>query len=157
MSDYRLQRRLAAEALGVGEKRIWINPDPQYREEIEAAVTRRDVLALVKRGIIRVLPERGVHGHASKVRQGQRKKGRRRGHGKRKGHASARLDPKEDWMHRVRKMRRYLRYLRDKGVIDRRTYRRLYMLTKGGAFRDLASLRRYMIERGILKEEAQQQ
>jgi len=152
LSDYRLQRRLAAEVLGVGEKRIWINPDPQYREEIESAVTRRDVMALVKRGIIRVLPARGIHGHASKVRHEQRKKGRRRGYGKRKGHATARRDPKEDWMHRIRKMRRYLRYLRDKGVIDRRTYRRLYMLAKGGTFRDLASLRRYMIDRGILKE-----
>ena len=152
MSDYRLQRRLAAEALGVGEKRIWINPDPDLREEIESAVTRRDVLSLVKRGIIRVLPERGVHGHAGKVRHEQRKKGRRRGHGKRKGVASARSDPKEEWMHRIRKIRRYLRYLRDKGIIDRRTYRRLYMLAKGGAFRDLSSLQRYMRERGILKE-----
>jgi large subunit ribosomal protein L19e len=151
--DYRLQRRLAAEALGVGEKRIWISPDPEHAEEIMNAVTRKDVLHLVKRGIIRVLPERGIHGHASKVRHEQRKKGRRRGHGKRKGKATARLDPKRDWMYRIRKIRRYLRYLRDKGVIDRRTYRRLYMLAKGGMFHDVSALRRYMIERGILKEQ----
>ncbi|MCE4610659.1 MAG: 50S ribosomal protein L19e [Desulfurococcales archaeon] len=150
--DYRLQRRLAAELLGVGEKRIWIDPNPEYSEEISNAVTRRDVMHLVKRGIIRVLPERGVHGHASKVRHSQRKKGRRRGYGRRKGRATARLDPKRDWMNRIRKMRRYLRYLRDKGVIDRRTYRRLYMLAKGGVFHDLSSLKRYLAERGIIRE-----
>ncbi len=150
--DYRLQRRLAAEVLGVGEKRIWISPDPEHAEEIANAVTRKDVMALIKRGLIRVLPERGIHGHASKVRHEQRKKGRRRGQGKRKGKATARLDPKRDWMYRIRKMRRFLRYLRDKGVIDRRTYRRLYRLAKGGMFRDLSSLKRYMVEKGILKE-----
>ena len=150
--DYRLQRRLAAEVLGVGEKRIWINPDPQYREEVMNAVTRRDVEALIKRGIIRVLPERGVHGHASKVRHEQRRKGKRRGQGRRKGRATARLDPKRDWMNRIRKIRRYLRYLRDKGYIDRRTYRRLYMLSKGGVFRNLASLKRYIAERGLMKQ-----
>ena len=150
--DYRLQRRLAAEILGVGEDRIWISPDPQHQEEISQAITRKDVYSLIKRGLIRVLPKRGITGHASKVRHEQRRKGRRRGPGKRKGAATARTDPKRDWINRIRKMRRYLRWLRDHGVIDRRTYRRLYMLAKGGMFRDLSSLRRYMIEKGILKE-----
>jgi len=40
--DYRLQRRLAAEVLGVGESRIWISPDPEDAEEIEAAITKED-------------------------------------------------------------------------------------------------------------------
>jgi len=50
--DYRLQRRLAAEILGVGESRIWIDPNPEYTEDIEQALTRRDVESLIKRGII---------------------------------------------------------------------------------------------------------
>ncbi|GBF09681.1 50S ribosomal protein L19e [Aeropyrum pernix] len=151
--DYRFQRRLAAEILGVGESRIWISPDPELREEIEGAVTKADVRALIKRGVIKVIPEKGNAGHASKVRHMQRRKGRRRGMGRRKGVATARLDPKERWMHRIRKIRRYLRYLRDKQVIDRKTYRRLYMLAKGGTFRDLASLKRYMADRGLAPEE----
>lgn len=151
--DYRLQRRLAAEVLGVGESRIWIDPDPELRDEIEGAVTKGDVRALIKRGVIGVLPEKGNARHASKVRKVQRRKGRRRGPGRRKGVASARSDPKEQWMNRIRKIRRYLKYLRDKEVIDRRTYRRLYLLAKGGTFRDLASLKRYMADRGILPKE----
>ena len=148
--DYRLQRRLAAEILGVGESRIWISPDPEHAEEISQAVTKADVAALIKRGLIRVKPKKG-NAHRWLERRRQRAKGRRRGPGKRKGVASARHDPKEDWMGRIRRMRRYLRWLRDHGVIDRRTYRRLYRMAKGGAFRNLSALKRYMEEQGMLK------
>jgi len=150
--DYRLQRRLAAEILGVGESRIWISPDPEHAEEISQAVTKSDVLKLIKRGLIQVRPKKGNSHSRWLERHLQRRKGRRRGLGKRKGKATARLDPKEVWMARIRKMRRYLRWLRDHGVIDRHTYRRLYRLAKGGAFRSLADLRRHMVEEGILKE-----
>ena len=152
MADYRLQRRLAAQILGVGESRIWIDPNPEVAEEIEQAVTRKDVEALIKRGLIRVEPKKGNAGYSSKVRQVQRRKGRRRGYGKRKGKSTARADPKEEWMNRIRKIRRYLRYLRDKGAIDRKTYRRLYMLSKGGVFKDLASLRRHLRDKGLIQE-----
>ena len=148
--DYRLQRRLAAEILGVGESRIWINPDPEYREDIESAVTKEDVLRLIKRGIIGVRPKKGNSHSRWLERHRQRRKGRRRGYGKRKGKASARQDPKEVWMARIRKIRRYLRWLRDHGVIDRRTYRRLYRLAKGGTFKSLSDLQRHMREEGIL-------
>ncbi len=149
--DYRLQRRLAAEILGVGESRIWISPDPEHAEEIMEATTKKDVEALIKRGLIRVLPKKG-NSHRWLERRAQRRKGRRRGPGKRKGAATARRDPKEDWIARIRRMRRYLRWLRDHGVIDRRTYRQYYRLAKGGAFRSLADLRRHMVEAGVLKE-----
>ncbi len=152
--DYRLQRRLAAEILGVGESRIWISPDPEHEEEISQALTRKDVEYLIKRGLIRVIPEKG-NSHRWLERRRQRAKGRRRGPGRRKGAASARHDPKEDWIHRIRRIRRYLRWLRDHGVIDRRTYRRLYRLAKGGVFRNLTALRRHLEEEGILKAEKQ--
>lgn len=148
--DYRLQRRLAAEILGVGESRIWISPDPEHAEEISQAVTKKDVMALIKRGLIDVKPKKG-NSHRWLERRRQRAKGRRRGPGKRKGPSTARRDPKEDWMGRIRRMRRYLRWLRDNGLIDRRTYRRLYMMSKGGAFRNLAALRRYIEEQGLIK------
>ncbi|MCE4628019.1 MAG: 50S ribosomal protein L19e [Desulfurococcales archaeon] len=150
--DYRLQRRLAAEILGVGESRIWINPDPEYEEEISQAVTKEDVLKLIKRGLIKVRPKKGNSHTRWLQRHIQRRKGRRRGYGKRKGKATARMDPKEMWVARIRKIRRYLRWLRDHGAIDRRTYRRLYRLAKGGTFKSLADLRRHMAEEGLLKE-----
>jgi len=150
--DYRLQRRLAAEILGVGENRIWISPDPEHEEEISQAVTKSDVAKLIKQGLIQVKPKKGNSHSRWLERHRQRRKGRRRGYGKRKGKATARLDPKEMWMNRIRKIRRYLKWLRDHGTIDRHTYRRLYRLAKGGAFKSLADLRRHMVEQGILRE-----
>ncbi len=150
--DYRLQRRLAAEILGVGETRIWIDPDPEKAEDISQAVTRKDVEYLIKLGYIRVKPEKG-NSNRWLERHIQRKKGRRRGYGKRKGKLTARVEPKRDWIARIRRIRRYLKWLRDHEVIDRRTYRRLYRLAKGGAFRSLSDLRRHMIEEGLLKGE----
>ncbi|MET1159415.1 MAG: 50S ribosomal protein L19e [Thermoprotei archaeon] len=149
MTDLTLQKRLAAEILGVGVSRIWI--DPTRIDEVADAITREDVRRLIKEGVIGVKP---VHGNSRarwRLRHEQRKKGRKRGYGKRKGVKTARMDPKEVWMNKIRKMRRYLRYLRDHGMIDRKTYRRLYMLAKGGMFKSLADLRNHMIEQGILK------
>jgi len=151
MTDLSIQKRLAAEILGVGVSRIRI--DPSRIDEVAEALTREDIKKLIKDGVISVKP---VHGN-SRARwryiHEQMKKGRRRGLGKRKGVKTARTDKKEVWMNRIRKMRRFLRYLRDNGVIDRKTYRRLYMLAKGGYFRTFASLRLYLVEKGILKEQ----
>lgn len=150
MTDLTLQKRLAAEVLGVGISRIKI--DPTRVSEVAQAITREDIRKLIKEGAIWAEPERGVAGYSSRIRHKQRVKGRRRGHGKREGGKYARTDPKEVWMNRIRKIRRYLRYLRDHGIIDRKTYRRLYMLAKGGYFTSFASLRLYLKEKGILKE-----
>jgi len=148
--DLSLQKRLAAEVLGVGESRIWIDPD--RIEDVEGAVTKEEIRRLIKEGVIRVKPVKGNSRARWKERHEKRKKGRRRGPGKRKGAKTARLSKKEAWMNRIRKIRRYLRYLRDRGVIDRKTYRRLYMLAKGGVFKSLSSLKSYMKEQGLLKK-----
>ncbi len=150
MTDLSLQRRLAAEVLGVGESRIWI--DPSRIDEVVDAITREDIRRLIKDRVIQVKPVHVNSRERWRKRHLQRKKGRRRGYGKRKGKKTARKDRKEEWMNRIRKIRRFLRYLRDHGVIDRKTYRRLYMLAKGGTFRSLNALKHYMKEKGIVKE-----
>ncbi|ADI32514.1 50S ribosomal protein L19e [Staphylothermus hellenicus] len=150
MTDLSLQKRLAAEILGVGESRIWI--DPERIDEVVDAITREEIKALIKDRVIQVKPVHRNSRERWKIRHIQRKKGRRRGYGKRKGKKTARKDRKEEWMNRIRKIRRFLRYLRDHGVITRKDYRRLYMLAKGGTFHSLASLKRYMKEKGIVKE-----
>ena len=50
-------------------------------------------------------------------------------------------------MNRIRKIRRFLKYLRDHDVIDRRTYRELYRKAKGGEFENLRSLKTHLRER----------
>ena len=46
MSDLSLQKRLAAEILGVGESRIWI--DPNRIEDVADAITREEIRGLIK-------------------------------------------------------------------------------------------------------------
>ncbi len=148
--DYRLQRRLAAEILGVGESRVWISPDPEVTEDIESAVTKDDVRALIARGLIKALPVKG-NAHRWIKRREKRLKGHRRGPGKRKGTAFARIDPESVWVNKVRKMRAYLRWLKDHKMISTKDYRELYRLIKGNRFNSLSDLRRYMESAGIVK------
>jgi len=150
MSDLTFQKRLASEILGVGVSRIRV--DPARVDDVADAITREEIKRLIEEKAIYVEPVHGNAGYSSKVRHAQRKKGRRRGSGKRKGVRTARMDEKEAWMNKIRKMRRYLRYLRDRKLIDKKTYRRLYMLAKGGFFKSFNSLRTYLVEQGILKK-----
>ncbi|MEZ0393967.1 MAG: 50S ribosomal protein L19e [Desulfurococcaceae archaeon] len=152
MSDLSLQKRLAAEVLGVGVSRVRF--DVNRVDDIADAMTREDIRRLIKDGAIWAEPAKGNSSERTKKARQQRKKGRRRGQGSRKGSKGARQDEKEAWMNRIRKIRRYLKYLREHGMIDRRTYRRLYMLAKGGRFHSLASLRTFLVEQGIMKPQA---
>ncbi len=149
MSDLRFQRRLAAQILNCGENRIWINPEAL--EDVSSASTKEDIRELIESGAIKRKPVKGISRARINARKAQRKKGRRRGHGRRKGKKTARMPKKELWMIRIRAIRRRLRQLRDTGVIDRRTYRMLYMKAKGGEFRSLSHLKAYLQTQEIIK------
>ena len=145
--DLRLQRRLAASILKVGEGRIWI--DPTAVDEVANAITRQDVEELIEAGLIKRKPVKGTSRARARVREIKRKKGRRRGHGSRKGAKGARMSRKEQWMKRIRALRRRLRELKESGEIDRKTYRLLYRKAKGGAFRSVAHLEAYIEAHGL--------
>ena len=150
--DLRLQRRLAAEVLECGMNRVWF--DPSALDEIASAATKEDIRRLIERGLIKRKPVKGISRARINKKKAQRRKGRRRGHGSRKGKKTARMPRKRAWVLRIRALRRRLRYLRDTGQIDRRTYRMLYMKAKGGEFRSVAHLNAYLESQGLIKKEA---
>lgn len=134
-------RRLAADILKVGESRIWI--DPEKLEEVENAVTRADVRRLIKSGVIRKRPS------STPSRGRVRAKGGRRGPGSKKGAKGARISV--TWVEKIRAQRKLLKELRDRKIISRRVYRRLYLMVKGGAFASKRALMNYVLslkERG---------
>ncbi|MDT7888090.1 MAG: 50S ribosomal protein L19e [Desulfurococcales archaeon] len=150
MPDLSIQRRLAADIMGVGVNNVRF--DPERIEDIEKAFRREEIKALIEDGAIYAIrPSRNSRGRW-RILHEKRKKGRRRGHGSRKGKKGARLDEKRDWINRVRRMRTYIRMLRSKGAIDTKLYRSLYMKIKGGAFRDISSIKTYLKSIGVLKE-----
>ncbi len=144
-------KRLAAQILGVGESRIKIKPEAL--SQLQEVSTRADVRRLIKEGLIEVEPVKGNSRGRWRILHEKRKKGRRRGVGSRKGPKSARLDPKRAWINKIRTLRRYLKWLKDQGVIDAKTWRRLYKMAKGGYFRDLAHLKQYLIQNRIVSAE----
>lgn len=140
--DLKFQRRLAASVLECGENRVWF--DPTALDEIAGAATKEDIRELIERGVIKRKPVKGISRARINKRRAQRRKGRRRGHGSRKGRKTARMPRKRLWIIRIRAIRRRLKYLRDTGEIDRRTYRILYRKAKGGEFRSVAHLNTYL-------------
>ncbi len=126
-------KEIVASIYGVGKRRVKI--DPAHIDEVEGALTKDDLRRLVEAGIIIIEQKRGYSRVRARKLRIKKKKGRRRGPGSRKGAPGARLDPKKAWMRKIRAIRRLLKRLREKGVIDRKTYRKLYRQAKGGHIR----------------------
>jgi large subunit ribosomal protein L19e len=144
------QKRIAADILGVGVGRVWI--DPEAEEDLSLALTREDVRKLISDGVIRKNQIIGVsRGRARQLRL-KKKKGQRKGHGCRKGRDGARNPKKRVWINKVRSQRRYLRGLRDNDLITKSIYRELYAKVKGNAYRNVGHLRNTVEEMGVLKK-----
>lgn len=144
------QRRLAADILDVGVNRVWI--DPARAADVSAAISREDIKRLIRQGAIEAKPELGISRGRFRRRAVKRKHGRRRGIGSRKGTRRARQPKKASWIRTVRPLRARLRELKRDGTIDKREYRRLYRMVKGGAFKSRIHLETHLRERGLLKE-----
>ncbi len=152
MTDLKFQRRVAASILKCGEGRVWIDPD--RIDEVAEAITREDVKRLIKEGAIRKKQVKGTsRGRYRKRLYKRLYKGRKRGPGSVKGKRTARLSRKEKWMMTIRPIRRTLKILRDSGVIDRKTYRKLYLRAKGGAFRSVRHLLLHIETEGLAPRE----
>jgi len=141
---------MAAEVLGVGEGRVWI--DPERLEDVEAAITREDIRRLIHEGAIRKLKEKGVSRARARILHEKRKKGRRRGQGSRSGSRKARAKLKKVWVMKIRALRRRLRELKEKRVITTRVYRQLYLKAKSGVFRSISDLHRYIEVHGLRRK-----
>jgi large subunit ribosomal protein L19e len=136
-----LQRKIAAKILKVGENRVWL--DPSKTEEIKKAITRADVKKLIEKKIIKALPE--------KLKRTREKK-RKRGPGSKKGGKYSIIRKKRRWIITIRPLREMLKELRDSGQIDKRTYKKLYLMAKGGMFRSRAHLKIYLEQHDLLKK-----
>ena len=141
------QRRIAASILKVGQNRIWL--DPEDMDAITSAITRTEIRKLIHEGAIRTLPERGSSKGRARIVKSKKRAGRRSGPGSRKG---ASLPRKTAWILRIRAIRNRLRELRDKRMIQTETYRRLFLMAKGGSFRSASHLDEYIEARKLARK-----
>jgi len=145
------QKVIASKVLKCGKSRVWI--DPVRLNDVEDAITTEDVRRLIKDGIIKALPKRGISSFRRAKMVKQKRKGRGKGYGSRKGSAGARTPSKAQWMKRIRAIRRLLRELRKQDVIEKRTYRNMYMVAKSGFFRSKSHLVTHLERNNLLKKD----
>ena len=136
--------------MGCGPRRVRF--DPSKLTEIKEAITKFDIVRLVKKDIIYKIQSKGISRIRAKKTATQKRKGRRSGYGSRKGSAAARLNPKTKWVTGVRTQRELIKKLRDRKLIDRRDFRKLYVRVKGGFFRSTKHIKIHIQEQGMVKK-----
>lgn len=151
MTDLTNQKRVASEVLGCGLHRVWL--DPEAAEDIAVAITRADIRELIAAGSIKAEPVKGVSRGRAKERDAKRKYGHRKGHGSRKGKKGARTPSKEQWIKKIRALRKELKQMREDGSLDRSTYCKVYRKAKGGEYRSVAHLRAHLESAKLIKHE----
>jgi large subunit ribosomal protein L19e len=153
VANFSTQRRLAASELGIGQSRVWFNPDVEMVGELSDAITRDDIRAQIESGNIKAEAKKGNSRSRFRLKAAKRAYGHRKGPGHRKGAKGARTPRKEQWMAKIRGLRRRLRELKDAGQIDRHTYRMLYRKSAGGEYRSTSHLNAYIKAKGLARGE----
>ena len=141
------QRRLASAVLDCGVHRVWI--DPERADEVSMAITRAEIRALIKGKAIKKLLKNSPSKGRTRVLAAKKRKGRRIGPGSKKGKKYAVVSRKTRWMNRIRAQRKMLVKLRENRTISVSTYRSLYRKAKGGMFRSVAGLQRYINDNNL--------
>ncbi len=141
------QRKLASAVLDCGINRVWI--DPERADEVSMAITREEIRKLIKDKAIKASPKNSTSRGRARILAAKKKKGRRVGQGSKKGKKYSVVSRKTRWMNRIRAQRKKLVDLRENRIISVSTYRSLYRKAKGGEFRSIAELERYINDNNL--------
>jgi large subunit ribosomal protein L19e len=139
--DLHNQKKLAARTFKVGKSRIKLNPDK--KDKLKDAITRFDLRKLEGTAII-IENKIGVSKARSNKLKEQRRKGRKKGPGSKKGAKYSRISRKQLWINKVRIQRKLIKELKQKNILSKEFYRKIYNMVSGGFFRSRAHLKLYI-------------
>jgi large subunit ribosomal protein L19e len=125
------KKELAAKTLGVGKNRVSFNPEGL--NDIKEAITKQDIITHHEEGIITIKPIKGRK--TIVVRK------RKRGPGKIKMKIKNR---KQDYVKITRKLRKYLKGLKNQNEIGREAYYDIRKKIKMRTFKNLSYLKEYV-------------
>lgn len=142
--NFKTQKKLAAQIFKCSPSKVKL--DVSRGEEIKESITKVDIKNLIAdEAIVKKKVNGPSRARARKIAS-QKSKGRRKGPGSRKGKKTARLNPKTDWINRIRKQRVFLKDLKDKEIITKEDYRKLYRKSSGGFFRSVRHIKLYVTD-----------
>lgn len=145
----RNKKALAAKILKISKKKVRFADEAL--EDIKKAITRSDLRGLI--AVKSIYTNKNNYHSRSGARKiaNQKKKGRRKGKGSKKGSKNSKLTKKDKWMIKIRVQRRFIKELREKGLLSASSYRMLYAKSKGGFFRNKRHIKLYLNERNLLE------
>lgn len=143
------KKRLAGKILGVSPGKIRFAADALA--DIQKAITRADLRGLIAIGKITIVGKNYQSRARARDILVQKRKGRQRGKGSHKGSKHSVVGRKEQWISRIRVQREFLYELRQKGLLEKKNYRQLYLMSKGGYFRNKRHIKLYLTEHHLLK------
>lgn len=146
----KIQKRLAGQVLGCSEKRISLDQD--RLEDIKEGITKHDIRSLISEGAIKMKPVKGISKVRARKTAIQKRKGRKSGAGSKKGKRTARLPKKLAWINTIRIQRKFIKELKEKDIITKTIYRKLYSKSKGGFFRSKRHIKQYIEEQNLAKK-----
>src|SRR3989344_1359861 len=146
---------LAAKLLKTSPQKVRFADDAL--EDIKKAITRSDLRGLIAMG--KISKNRANEHSRSRARKiaVQKRKGRQKGKGSKKGSKNSVLTRKDKWMLRIRNQRRFLKELREKGLLSIKNYQLLYAKSKGGYFRNKRHIQLYLTENNLIGAKAENQ
>jgi len=131
--NLRKKKRLVARTLKIGVSRVKL--DSEMKEEIKEAITRQDIRELKKEKIVGIKEKKG--------RRKKRKRKTKRKQGSIKKKVKKR---KEEYVKLVRKLRGYIKDLKNKGKINKEQYYDLRKKIKVRKFKNLSQLKNFLSE-----------
>ena len=137
-----IQRRLAADILGCGQRKVFFYPEQV--KELSRLHTREQLRAAIKVGYVARKADNTVSRFNTRKVHAEKAKGRHTGIGKRIGGREARMPTKILWTRRQRILRRVLSRFRDAGKIDKHMHSELYAMAKGNTFKNKRVLIEYI-------------
>ena len=136
------QRRLASEILKTGVNSVCF--DPEKVEDAKGVITREEVRKLIHEGVIKAASKRGTSRVRARIIHVKKRHGLRKGAGNKTGASTARMPRKTSWENKIRAIRRHLKVQKTHRVLRGESYRKLYLMSKGGAFSSVANVEQYI-------------